>query len=118
MDSASHYRERADHARQLAEATWQDNLEEILHCLARDFDEVAEDIEAGATEVRHPELLRGILAAITALGQGSRRRLLQPVPIALPLLIGRRFCLDSSTRRRGTWLSGPASGRIVLAFAR
>ena len=58
MDSVSHYRERADHARQLAEATWQDNLEEILHCLAGDFDEVAEDIEADATEVRHPGLLR------------------------------------------------------------
>ena len=58
MDSASDYRKQADHARQLAEATWQDNLEEILHCLARDFDEVAEDIEADATEVRHPELLR------------------------------------------------------------
>jgi hypothetical protein len=25
--------------------------------LARDFDETAEDIEAGATEMRHPELL-------------------------------------------------------------
>ena len=57
MDRASHYREQADHARQLAEATWQDNLEEILHCLARDFDEVAEDIETGAIEIRHTELL-------------------------------------------------------------
>jgi len=26
--------------------------------LARDFDETAEDVEAGATEVRHPEVLR------------------------------------------------------------
>jgi hypothetical protein len=58
MDRASDYRKQADHARQLAEATWQDNLEEMLHRLARDFDEIAEDIEAGATELRHPELLR------------------------------------------------------------
>ena len=58
MDRASDYRKQADHARQLAEATWQDNLEEILRRVARDFDEIAEDIEAGATEVRHPELLR------------------------------------------------------------
>ena len=58
MDSASDYRKQADHARQLAEATWQHNLGEMLHRLARDFDEIAEDIEAGATEVRHPELLR------------------------------------------------------------
>jgi hypothetical protein len=58
MDRASDYRKQANHARQLAEATWQDNLEEMLHRLARDFDEIAEDIEAGATELRHPELLR------------------------------------------------------------
>jgi hypothetical protein len=55
MDRASHFRELADHARRLAEATWQDDLEEMLRRLARDFDEVAEDFEAGATEVRHPE---------------------------------------------------------------
>jgi hypothetical protein len=59
MDGASYYREQADHARQLAEATWQDNLKELLRRLARDFDERAENIEDGAaTEVRHPELLR------------------------------------------------------------
>ena len=34
MDRASHYRDLAHHARQLAEATWQDNLEEILCHLA------------------------------------------------------------------------------------
>jgi hypothetical protein len=50
MDRASHFREQAHHARQLADATWQDDLE-----LARDFDEAAKDIEAGATEVRQPE---------------------------------------------------------------
>ena len=58
MDSASDYRKQADHARQLAEATWQHNLEEMLYRLAQDFDEIAEDIEVGATGVRHPELLR------------------------------------------------------------
>jgi hypothetical protein len=58
MERASHYRELADHARQLAEATWQEELEEMLRRVAHDFDEIAEDIEVGATEVRHPELLR------------------------------------------------------------
>jgi hypothetical protein len=58
MDRASHYREQADHARQLAEATWQEDLEEMLRRVARDFDEIAEDLEAGTTELRHPELLR------------------------------------------------------------
>ena len=58
MDHASQYRDLARHARELAEASWQDNLEEILCRLARDFDETAEDIEAGSEEPRHPELLR------------------------------------------------------------
>jgi hypothetical protein len=53
MDRASHYRHQADHARQLAEATWQPDLEDILRRLARDFDEIAKDIEADATEIRH-----------------------------------------------------------------
>jgi hypothetical protein len=57
MDRASHYRREADHARLLAEVTWQPDLEDTLRRLAQDFDETAEDIEAGATEMRHPELL-------------------------------------------------------------
>ena len=58
MHRARHYRELADHARQLAQATWQDDLENTLRCVAREFDEIADDIEAGATEVRHPDLSR------------------------------------------------------------
>jgi hypothetical protein len=57
MDRASQYRHQADHARQLAEATWQANLEEMLRHLAQDFDKIADDIESGATEMRHPQLL-------------------------------------------------------------
>ena len=57
MKSASYYRERADHVRQLAEITWQDNLEAILHRVAQDYDEIAADLAAGAAEIRHPELL-------------------------------------------------------------
>jgi hypothetical protein len=57
MDRASHYRHEADHARRLAEVTWQPDLEDMLRRLAQDFDEIAEDIEAGATEMPHPELL-------------------------------------------------------------
>jgi hypothetical protein len=56
MGSASHYRERANHLRQLAERTWQGDLEALLLRVAQDYDEIAEDLEAGATEVRHPEL--------------------------------------------------------------
>jgi hypothetical protein len=57
MDRASYYRERANHARHLADAAWQPDLEEMLRRLAQQYEEVAEDIEAGAAEVRHPELL-------------------------------------------------------------
>jgi hypothetical protein len=57
MDPASYYHHEADHARRLAEVTWQPDLEEMLRRLARDFDEIAEDIESGATEVHNPELL-------------------------------------------------------------
>jgi hypothetical protein len=57
MDRASHYRHQADHARRLAEAAWQTDLQDMLRRVARDFDETAEDIEAGATEMRRPELL-------------------------------------------------------------
>jgi hypothetical protein len=58
MDRASDYRERATHLRRLAELTWQDDLEALLRHVARDYDEVAEDLEAGATEIRHAELIR------------------------------------------------------------
>jgi len=54
MDRASHYRHQADHARRLADATWQPDLADMLRHLAQDFDETAEDIEAGTTEVCTP----------------------------------------------------------------
>ena len=57
MDGASYYRERADHLRRLAEMTWQRDLEGVVRSLAQDYDETAEDLEAGATEARHPKLL-------------------------------------------------------------
>jgi hypothetical protein len=59
MDRASYYREQADHARLLAEMTCQDDLEALLRRVAQDFDEIAQNLEAGATEVGHPELPGG-----------------------------------------------------------
>ena len=58
MDSVSKYRERAKHLRRLAEMTWQDDLEALLRRVAHDYDEVANDLEAGATKIRHKELIR------------------------------------------------------------
>ena len=57
MTGAPYYREQADHVRRLAELAWQDELEALLRRVAHDYEEVAEDLEAGATEIRHPELL-------------------------------------------------------------
>jgi len=57
MDLSAHYRDQANHARQLADATWQLDLEDFLRRLAKDYDETAQDIEAGVSEVRHSELL-------------------------------------------------------------
>jgi hypothetical protein len=55
---AADYRHQADHARQLAKATWQPDLADMLGHLAQDLDEIAEDLEARATEIRHDEPLR------------------------------------------------------------
>ena len=54
---ATYYRDRATHLRQLADLTWQHDLEVSLRLLAQDYDETAEDLEIGASEIRHPELL-------------------------------------------------------------
>jgi hypothetical protein len=57
MDRAAHYREQANRARRLARAAWQLDLADMLRLLAKDYDKVAEDIEAGATDIGHAELL-------------------------------------------------------------
>jgi hypothetical protein len=59
MNRAAQYRDQANHTRQLADAAWQLDLRELLRCIAKDYDEVAEDIETGATEIRHAELQYG-----------------------------------------------------------
>jgi hypothetical protein len=55
MDRAA--RGKANGARRLADAAWQSELKDRLHGLADDYDEIAEDIETGSTDIRHPELL-------------------------------------------------------------
>jgi hypothetical protein len=54
MDNASHYREKARHARELAERAWQPELEDILRRVAQEFDKAAEDIEARVADPPHP----------------------------------------------------------------
>jgi hypothetical protein len=36
---------------------YQPDLLEVLHRVAHDYDDIAEDLEGGAIEVRHPELM-------------------------------------------------------------
>ena len=58
MADVSYYRERANHLRRLAEMTWQRDLEVLVRRLAEDYDETADDLEAGAFEIRHAEVTR------------------------------------------------------------
>jgi hypothetical protein len=60
MVDISYYRERANHLRRLAEMTWQRDLEVLVRRLAEDYDETADDLEAGAFEIRHAELLQKV----------------------------------------------------------
>ena len=57
MQSAKYYREQADRALRLAKDTTEDALHDMLAQLARDYADIAEDLELGAVEIRHPELL-------------------------------------------------------------
>jgi len=58
MVRAAYYRDQAKHARQLADASWQPDLAEMLRRLANDFDERARYTETVA-ESRNAELLEG-----------------------------------------------------------
>lgn len=57
MEDASYYRERAERARRLARSQTTRDVEEMLAAVAQDYDELAEDLEKGAVEIRHPELM-------------------------------------------------------------
>jgi hypothetical protein len=56
MQKPSYYREQAARARRLARGS-RDDIEELLKHLASDFDDIAVDLERGAVEIRHPELM-------------------------------------------------------------
>jgi hypothetical protein len=75
MDRASYYRDRANHARQLAAAAWQPDLADALRRLAQDYDEIAEDLEAGATRSATPNCSARVTAESEARGQATPARL-------------------------------------------
>lgn len=57
MHWALFYREQAERARRLAQAQTQDDTKSLLNRVAQEFDELAEDLENGVVETRHPEIL-------------------------------------------------------------
>jgi hypothetical protein len=57
MERPDDFRGMAQRARRLAGMAHQPKVTEILRRAAQDFDEIAEDIEAGAVEIRHRELM-------------------------------------------------------------
>jgi hypothetical protein len=57
MHDAKYYRDQATKARRLAWQLRQPDVSALLSQMASDYDDVAEDLEAGAIEVRHRELM-------------------------------------------------------------
>lgn len=57
MQDAAHYRAEAQRARRLARSITHPEVVANLERLARNYDEIAEDLEKGAEQIRHPHLL-------------------------------------------------------------
>ena len=57
MRDASYYREQARRARRLARSVTVRETEELLLRVAQDYEDLAVDLENGAIELRHPELM-------------------------------------------------------------
>ena len=57
MHHVSYYREQASRARRLARQLHQHDASNLLSQIAADYDDVAEDLENGAVEIRHSELM-------------------------------------------------------------
>jgi hypothetical protein len=57
MKDVAYYRERAAQARRLARSVHQRDLHQTLRDMAQGYEDIAEDLENGAVEIRHPELM-------------------------------------------------------------
>jgi len=58
MMDADYFREQAERGRRLAQGIVnRPDIARQLHDMAWDYDEIADHLEAGADEVRHPELM-------------------------------------------------------------
>ena len=56
MEDATYYRSQAARARRLTRGQRSD-IARDLEQIASDYDGIAEDLESGAVEIRHPELM-------------------------------------------------------------
>ena len=57
MREARYYRDDAARARRLLKGINHPQARDSLLKMARDYDDIAEDLESGAIEIRHPELM-------------------------------------------------------------
>jgi hypothetical protein len=57
MKDPGYFRRRAERTRQLSRMMLQADIRRTLLKLARDYDELADDLELGTAAIRHPELL-------------------------------------------------------------
>jgi len=57
MHDASYYREQAQRVHRLAGVPSDRKTQETLQRMAQDYSDIAEDLESGAIEIRHPELM-------------------------------------------------------------
>jgi hypothetical protein len=58
MHSAEYYRGQAARARRLARDIGTREAAGPLERIAVDYDDIADDLETGAVEIRHPELMK------------------------------------------------------------
>jgi hypothetical protein len=57
MQSAKYYRDNAAKARRLMAGVTPGKTSEMLEKLARDYEDIATDLERGAIEIVHPSLM-------------------------------------------------------------
>ena len=57
MQESHYYRDEAARARRLARGATNRDLESLLLGMAREYEDLAEDLENGAIQIRHAELL-------------------------------------------------------------
>jgi hypothetical protein len=58
MHSAKYYRDQAEKARRLSHDVATPAAGDVLEKLAEDYDDIADDLQDGAVDIRHPELMK------------------------------------------------------------